>query len=319
MPLTKLESMLLSLPDLRRGLLLDGENRMQLLEWLLWFRVHGDTLCVNRVSAANFGDEPLADTVPVTVNEGVAIPTDPMTYFELELLVQKVDVTDYSICNQSELNNQLQIQLDAAFLRFLWRFMKAFLNDGRGAAFNEIDKLGNLLPGSKKILPNDTVTYQLTLIDLARLTDLVRQGEGFGPIVMVTSAIGLTNILNAHFNAGISPEWIELEVWDHNGYRCARRVPAFRGIPIFVDDFIPTMERLDTFFDGTLIYVMRLGRGGLYGVTGSPEGRPMIEIRESLSETQAVTTARLTWSVGLVLESQCAAGCLTFRPAPGTT
>jgi hypothetical protein len=136
---------------------------------------------------------------------------------------------------------------------------------------------------------------------------------------MVTSSIGYVNILNAYFNAGINPELIELNVWDHNQYHCARKVLAIKGIPVFIDDFVPTTERLDTFFDGTQIYILRLGRGGLYAVTGTPEGRPMIDVRESLSETEAVTCARVTWSVGLVLESQCAAGMLTFRPAPGTT
>jgi hypothetical protein len=316
--LTKPESALLSLPELRLGLFENEERRMQLLEWLLWFRIHGDQLCVNRVSDADFGAAPLFDDVPVTVTEGVAVPTDPRICFILALLIQDLKLTLYSLAAQSELNDQFKVQLDAAVKRFLYKLMSAFYT-GRGAAFGEIDGLANLLASAKKLLPNDTTNFLLALVDLARVVDLVRQGEGFGPIVAVTSPIGLVNILKAHFDARINVEWIELEVWDQNGYQCARRVPAFKGIPIFVDDFVPVTERLGTFNDGTFLYVFRLGRGGLYGITGSPEGRPQVEVRESLDTAQAVTSARVSWSLGLVLESQCAAASLSFRPAAGTT
>jgi hypothetical protein len=190
--------------------------------------------------------------------------------------------------------------------------------------------LSSPLAAASKLLPNDTVTYLINLADLARTANLVTAGEGVGSIIGVTSAIGMVNILKAYFDAGINPEWIELAVWDSNGYRRTVRVLCFRGIPIFVDDFVPTDVRLGTFTNGTMLYFLRVGRGGLYAVTsagaggegggtagrGAPVGS---EVRVAEHESESSTRYRLSLPVALVLERQCAAASLTFRPSPGTT
>lgn len=312
--LTKIEALLLSNDELRPGLLENASKRTQFLEKLPFYRIHGDRLQIARVPAGSLGLEPDFDTVPVTTQEGVAVPEN--AEFEAKLLVQDVFVRDYVGANLSAVKDQAELQIEAAKRRFQYKFMDAFFNGNQGMSSQEFSGLDVLIAGSKQILPNDGTNFYLALEDLARVAALVTSDDGWGPIVGVVNARGHANILKAYFDKGLAPEWLEMEFWDENGYYATRRILAFRGIPIFVDDHVKNDKRVGLDNDGTTITIFQVGRGGVYGITAC---EPMMDVRERIDAAESQTQYRITWSVGLVLERESAAALLTFRPQPGTT
>jgi hypothetical protein len=328
MPLDKTKGLLLSNDELLGHLLENDSNRIQLAERLPFFPVNGDSLRVARVSAANFGADPLFDSVPVTVTEGVATPTDPDVSFEIKLLVQDVIVNDFVAYNQSNVNSQVGVQLEAATRRMLYRFWKAFTKGDAsaspaGSQFDGIQKLtrstGTPL---QTIQANDTTNFFLDLIDLSRLVSKIKGNNG-RPHVLYTSPLGYKNILKAYFDKGLEPEYVMVNVPDSNGGFTQRPCLAYEGIPIYQDEFNPTDESSvfagPTFTNFTSIYAIVLGRGGLYGIVPASFGRKMIRVKEVLVSATAQTTYRVYWPVGLCIEKEDSISRLQIRPMTGTT
>lgn len=318
MPLTKTQGLLLSNDELLAHLLENEAKRIQLAERLPFFPVNGDHLRVERVDYANFGNLPLFDTVPVTVTEGVAVPQSSLeANFELKLLIQDVIVNDFVAYNQSNVNSQPGVQLEAATRRMLYKFWTAFGIGNETSNPQEFDGVVNLTPAGQKITTNDTTNYFLDLIDLARLVAKVTANNG-RPHVLWTNPLGFKNIQKAYFDKGLEPEYVMVNVPDSNGGFTQRPCLAFQGIPVYVDEFYPTNESVGTFSDGTSIYAIVLGRGGLYGIVPSAFGSKMIRVKEVLVSASAQTTYRVYWPVGLVLEKQDAIARLQLRAMTGT-
>jgi hypothetical protein len=325
MPLTKTEGLLLSNDELLAHLLENESKRIQLAERLPFFPVNGDTLRVERVDAANFGADPLFDTVPVAVTEGVAVPQSSLeAKFELKLLVQDVKVNDFVAYNQSNVNSQVGVQLEAATRRMLYKFWKTFGTGDTVASSQEFSGLRKLVTSGQTISANDTTNYYLDLIDLARLVALVKANNG-RPHVLWTSPAGVKNIQKAYFDKGLEPEYVMVNVPDSNGGFTQRPMLAFQGIPIYADDFYPataesggTGDSVGTFTDGTSVYAIVLGRGGVYGIVPASFGTKMIRVKEVLVAANAQTTYRVYWPTSLVLEKADALARLKFRAHPTT-
>jgi hypothetical protein len=319
MPLTKAEGLLLSNDELLAHLLENDGSRIQLAERLPFFPVNGDTLRVERASSSDFGSDPLFDTVPVTVTEGKAVPTSSLeAKFELKLLVQDVIVNDFVAYNQSNVNSQVGVQLEAATRRMLYKFWKAFGTGDTSVNSQEFSGVRKLTPAGQSITTNDTTNYALDLIDLARLVSKVKSNNG-RPHVLWTNPLGYKNIQKAYFDKGLEPEYVMVNVPDSNGGFAQRPCLAFEGIPIYQDEFYPTNETLGGQNNGLSIYAMVLGRGGLYGIVPSSFGQKMIRVKEVLSASSAQTTYRVYWPVGLVLEKEDAIARLQLRAVTGTT
>ena len=127
MPLSKDYGLLLSNDELLAGLLENEPKKIQLAEVLPFLPIDGDSLRVERSSSSDFGTEPLFDTVPVTVTEGVASPSTSLAAtFQIKGLVQDVIVNDWVNYAISNVNSQVAVQLDAGVRRLLYRFWKAF-------------------------------------------------------------------------------------------------------------------------------------------------------------------------------------------------
>lgn len=318
MPLTKAEGLLLSNDELLAHLLENDSNRIQLAERLPFFPVNGDTLRVERSSAADFGTDPVFDTVPVVVPEGVAKPTSSLeAKFELKLLVQDVIVNDFVAYNQSNVNSQVGVQLEAGTRRMLYKFWKTFGIGDTTVNVQEFSGVRKLTPTGQTIQTNDTTSFFLDLIDLSRLVAKVKANNG-RPHVLWTNPLGYKNIMKAFFDKGIEPEYVMVNVPDSNGGFTQRPCLAFEGIPVYQDEFYPTNESVGTFTNGLSIYAMALGRGGLYGMVPASFGRKMIRVKEVLVSGNAQTTYRVYWPVSLCLEKEDAIARLQLRAATGT-
>lgn len=321
MPLTKAQGLFLSNDELLGHLLENAANRIQLAEKLPFFPVNGDTLRIERSQVSDFGVDPLFDTVPVTVTEGVAVPTSGLeAKFELKLLVQDVIVEDLVAINQSNVNSQVGVQLEAATRRMLYKFWKTFGMGDTSVNSQEFSGVRKLCPAGQTITPlTDTTNFMLDLNDLSRLVSKVTANNG-RPHALWTNGIGYKNILFAHFAKGLLPDYITDTVPDSNGGYVQRRRLAFEGVPVYIDDtYNPTgNETIGTFSNGQSIYAMVLGRGGLYGIVPASVGKKMIRVKEVLAATTTNATYRVFWPVGLALEKEDALARLQFRAQAST-
>jgi hypothetical protein len=169
-----------------------------------------------------------------------------------------------------------------------------------------------LLPAGQKINAFDTTNFFLALDDLSRLQGLIKANSG-RPHVYVCHTLAYKNILKAHFDKGLRPHYAMMNVPDCNGGMKQRPVLTFDGVPVLIDDNIPTNDAVSTFSNGTGIYALVLGRGGLYGITPAVWGSKIVRVKEVLGAATANTTYRVFMNVGLVLEAEVAAAKLTIR------
>lgn len=321
MPLNKTDGLLLSNDELLAHLLENDSSRIQLAEKLPFFPVNGDTLRVERASAADFGIDPLfiETTPPVAVTEGVAKPTLALeAKFELKLLVQDLIVNDFVAYNQSNVNSQVGVQLEAATRRMLYKFWKNFGIGDTTVNSQEFSGVRKLAVAGQTITTNDVTNYFLDLIDLSRLVSKVKSNNG-RPHCLWTNPLGYKNILKAYFEEGIEPEYVMVNVPDSNGGIVQRPMLAYEGIPVYQDEFYPTNETVGAFSNGISIYAFVMGRGGLYGIVPASFGKKMIRVKEVLAAASAQTTYRVYWPVGLCLEKEDAIARLQLRPITGTS
>lgn len=318
MPLTKAQGLLLSNDELLAGLIENEPKKIQLAEVLPFYPINGDTLRVERSSAADYGIAPLFDTVPVTVTEGVAVPTSALeAKFELKGVVQNCVVNQWVSSAASPVNPQVGLQLEAAKRRLLYEFWTKFIAGDETVNSQEFSGIRKLTPSRQVITPNDGTNHFARMLDLARVTDLITANGG-RPCVLYTGPLGYKNILNAYYVAGLEPEYVEVDVPDPVRGSRRRRMLAYQGIPVYQDSNMPTNETIGAFSNGTSIYAMVLGRGGVYGIVPAHAGRSMIQVKEVLAATTAQTTYRVYWTVGLVLEAENAIARLQLRPDTGT-
>lgn len=319
MPLTKAQGLLLSNDELLAHLLENAANRIQLAEKLPFFPVNGDTLRVERSSAADFGVDPLFDPVPLTTTEGVAVPTSALeAKFELKMLVQDVIVEDLVAIDFSNVNSQVGVQLEAATRRMLYKFWRTFGIGDTSANPQEFSGVRKLTSAPQTIQAIDITNFFLDLNDLSRLIAKITANNG-RPHCLWTNPLGYKNILFAHYAKGVLPDYVVINVPDSGGGFVPRRVLTFEGTPVYIDEFYPNDETgLGTFTNGTSIYAFVLGRGGLYGIVPASVGRKMIRVKEVLAASTTNTTYRVYWPVGLCLEKEDAIARLRFRPQAAT-
>lgn len=318
MPLTKSQGLFLSNDELLAHLLENAANRIQLAEKLPFFPVNGDHLRVERSQPSDFGVDPLFDPVPLTTTEGLAVPTSTLeANFELKLLVQDVIVEDFVAINQSNVNSQVGVQLEAATRRMLYKFWKTFGVGDTTVNAQEFSGVRKLASTAQSITTIDTTNYFLDLNDLSRLIAKITANNG-RPHCLWTNSLGYKNILYAHYAKGVLPDYVVINVPDSNGGFVQRRVLTFEGTPVYIDEFYPTNETVGTFSNGISIYAFVLGRGGLYGIVPASVGKKMIRDKEVLAASTTNITYRVYWPVGLVLEKEDAIARLQLRPQAAT-
>ena len=311
MPLTKAQSLLLSNDQLLAHIIENAPKPIQILEVLPFFPVDGDSLRINRAATSgDFGIAPKWDTLSVAPTEGLTVPTS--LSFELKQLVQDVIVADLAANAESNVNSQVGVQLETAIRRFLYEFCLRLYKGDQTASPEQFNGLVKLLPATQKINAIDTTNFFLALDDLSRLVGLIKANSGRAH-VLVCQTLAYKNILKAYFDKGLRPHYAMMNVPDCNGGMKQRLTLTFDGIPVLIDDNIPLDDQPGTFSNGTGIYALVLGRGGLYGITPAVWGSKIVRVKEVLGAATANTTYRIFMNVGLVLESEVAAAKLTIR------
>jgi hypothetical protein len=280
-------------------------------------KVRGDTQRVERCSAADLGVDPLFDSVPVAVTEGVASPTSALeANSELKMMVQDVVVNDFVGFNQSNVNDQAAVQIAAAVCRMLYLFLKTLIDGDESTDPSQFNGLRRQVAASQDILPNDTTSYLPTRMDWTNLLNLVKDANGQADFIL-TSPTGYKNIAKTYQNAGLDLEYCTVPMKSCGGGTIQAKTLAVQGVPVFIENSMSQVS-IGTFTDAEEVYA-GCGYDGVCAITADSDGDSMIKIRKRLVAGSAQTAYRLYWPVGLVVDRQDALARMRFRPLAGTT
>lgn len=299
MPLTNAQAQLLSEEALLAGLVENDPKRIQLARRLPFYAVGGDRLAVPRVTSGNLGTA-VWDTGGTAISDTSAVPSDPDVTFPLKLLVTSFKVNATAEYDMSNVNDQVEVQMVAAVKRLYYKFWETFNTGDNSANPQEFDGLRRLVASGQTVTARDGAGGVPALRELDQLVGKITTNGG-RPHVLYTSRKGAEAIRRAHYRASVTPETIEMRIEDADGSTRVMPVLAWDGIPVLVDDQVPSDE---TSNNDTSIYALVLGREGIYGVI--PEGFQgrMIRANRALVDGKGQDCWVAYWPVGVALESQ---------------
>ena len=299
MPLTKPQALLLS-DDAQLGKLVENEpRRIQLAQMLPFYPVAGDRITVPRVTNANLGSA-IWDTGGAAISDTPAIPTDPNASFSLKLLVSAFKVNGTAEYDMLDTRIQVSVQVVGAVKRLYYKFWETVNLGDASANPQEFEGLRRLVTTGQTLTARGGAGGIPALRELDQLVGLITANGG-RPHVLYTSRKGAEAIRRAYYRAQIAPETVRLSVEDAGGGTRSVDVLAFDGIPVIVDDQVPSNETANNY---TSIYALVLGTEGLYGVVPSGFEGDMIRAEKVLVNGLCQDSWVVYWPVGLALESQ---------------
>jgi hypothetical protein len=307
MPLLKVEADKLSNNDLVRGIveeIIDADDVFQLLPFV---RTEGKAYVYNR-------ENTLAASQFIVPN--VDVPEDASTFTEitvtLRIMAGDVDVDNFIQETEGDHNDQKAIQVALKAKSTARLFSNKFINGdetttynltalGGGAAvanveFDGLDQLATVAQSFNKGANGASLSFE----HLDELLDKVKLGaDAF--IFSRRSIRTYQKLLRAL--GGVQPEFVELD----NG----KRIMAYSGVPILLNDFISDAQTLGSSTDTSVIYALRMNElDGLHGVYGGDEVGIRFQEIGQLQHRDA-TRSRIKWYVCLALKGTLSLARLT--------
>ena len=255
--------------------------------------IEGNSLAYNRENALGAAQW---TTVGTAIAAGKAPATFTQVTTSLTTLVGDAEVNGLIQATRSNINNQKAVQV-ASKAKSIGRAYQDKMITGTGAN-NEIDGLINLVPTAQKIAPATNGTA-LSFASMDACMDLVTDKDGVVDYIMMHSRTirSYYALLRALGGAGIN-ETVALP--------SGKQVPAYRGVPIFRNDYIPINATQGTNTTSTHVIMGTLDDGSMmHGISGlTASGSAGIQIEEvGVAETKDETITRVKWYNGLALFS----------------
>lgn len=286
MPLLIADAQRLSNNDLEAGVIEEIIDKEDLFAVLPFMGITGKAYVYNRenvISEASF----------IAVS-GV-VPEAASTFTEvtatLRVLIGDVDVDKFLDGTMNDTNNQKAIQI-ASKAKGLARKFRRTLAIGNATTtpleFNGVSEL--VTAGQTVVAGANGAAVTLTLLD--ELLDMVPNGAD---VIMMRPGT-LRAFRNALRSTGTTASELMLENF-------GRPMLTHNGVPIIVNEFLPTNEVQGTAPNTCSIYAMRLNEAdGLHGLHGGPNAGVSIEDIGTVQDKDATRT-RLKWYCGLALKS----------------
>lgn len=287
MPLLKAEAEKLSNNMLERGVIEEIIDKDDLFAFFPFMPVDGKAYVYNRentISEADFLDPNEA------INEGAATFTEVTT--KLRILAGDVDIDKFLAATMSDTSPQLAIQLAAKAKGVARKFRRTLILGDSGVNAKEFDGLTKLTPVGQTITAGANGAA-LTLNMLDELKDAVKNGaDAF--IMRQGTWRAIRALLRT--TGGIMPEHIMLENF-------GRPIPAYDGIPVLLNDYIPATETQGSSNVTTSIYAVRLNEvDGFHGIYGG--GSAGIQVEDiGTVQTKDANRFRMKWYVGTALKA----------------
>lgn len=287
MPLLSTTAQELSRETLERGVIEEIITRDDMFAMLPFMQVNGKAYVYDRENTLASADFLSPND---TVNESASDVTQVTSY--LKILVGDVDVDKFLSTTMSDTNNQVAVQI-AAKAKAVKRIFQATVASGDTATNpKQFDGIARLCDPSQLI----TAGANGAAIALSMLDEL-RDQVILGPDAFIMRR-GTWRAIKQLLRAagGTRADMLEMENF---GWP----VPAFDGVPVLLNDFIPDTETTGTNNSTTSIYAARFNEAdGLHGIFGGPNAGLIVEDIGTVQNKDA-NRIRVKWYAGLVLKS----------------
>lgn len=287
MPLLRAEAEKLSNNDMVRGVIeeiLDSDGMFSLLPFT---RVNGKAYVYDRentLGGAAWIDP--NDTITESAADFIEVTA------RLRILAGDVDVDKFLAQTMGDVNDQVSIQI-AAKTKAVSRAFSTSLASGDAVANPKtFDGVSRLVAAGQTISAGvNGAAVSLTMLD--ELKDAVTLGaDAF--IMRKGTWRAIKSLMRAA--AGNTAEMIQLPNF-------GKPVPAFDGIPVVLNDFLPTNEAQGTAPNTCSIYAARFNEAdGLHGLFGGNSAGMVVENIGTVQNKDA-ERIRVKWYCGLALKS----------------
>ncbi len=280
MALTQVEAAKLTNDLLLRGVIETIVSESSVLQYLPFTDVTGSALTYNRENTA-----PQVDWYAIGDSWNESTPTFTQVTATLKILGGDADVDNFlqqTYADPNDLEAEI-IQLKSKAVAY--EFSQTFYDGDNGTSAAQFDGLVNL------VTPGQTLTAgangaALTLDMLDELIDTVKPGKPDALMMAKRTRRKLSSLRRSSGNL------LETDV-DAFG----RRALFYDGIPLLVDDFVPTSETQGTEEAASSVYAVKFGRQGVMGL----QNRGIQVERVGELESKDATRTRIKWYTGLAL------------------
>lgn len=290
MPLLRTVAESLSNNDLIAGVVEEIIDRDELFALLPFVRTEGKAYVYNREGTLSEGE--FIDVNQV-VPEGASQVTEVTT--KLRILAGDVDIDKFLQETMSDTNAQKAIQI-AMKAKGMGRAFRRALIQGNSATnpleFDGLDKLVTDL-GAARALVAGTNGAAISLSMLDELADMIpNRPDAY--MMRTGTWRAIKQLLRAA--GGNTAEHIMMDNF-------GRPIPAFDGVPVIINDFIPGDVAQGTEANTCSVYALRLNEvDGLHGLFGGESAGIRVEDLGTVQNKDATRT-RLKWYCGLALKS----------------
>jgi len=287
MPLLKTEAEKLSRHELVAGVIEEILDTDAMYALLPFTPVTGKAYVYNRENALSSAE---------WLDPNDAVTESAATFTEvtarLRILIGDVDVDKFLAGTMDDTNNQVAIQV-AQKAKAVSRLFSTALAQGDATADPKtFDGLIKLITGSQTITAGaNGAAVALSMLD--ELKDTVTLGAD-AYVMRKGTWRAIKQLLRAA--GGNTAEMLQLENF-------GRPVPAFDGIPVLFNDFLPANETQGSSSVTCSIYAVRLNEAdGLHGLFGGGPAGMVVEDIGTVQNKDA-NRIRVKWYAGLALKS----------------
>lgn len=300
---TLAESAKLAQDDLVAGVIENVITVNEMFELVPFDGIDGNALAYNRenvlgdVQMAGVGSS-ITAKAPATFTQVTSTLTTIIGDAEVNGLIQATRSGDG--------NDQKAVQIASKAKSCGRKFQDQLINgDGTG---DNMRGLLSLVAGGQTITANNGAANgaPLSFEDLDALIDLVTDKDGQVDFLMMNGRTRRAYLALLRSLGGTSPG-------DIYTMASGRQVPAYRGIPIFRNDWIPITQTQGTSTNATSVFAGTLDDGsrthGIAGLTAQNQaGITVKEVGEKEDKDESIT--RIVWYCGLALFSEKGLACL---------
>lgn len=296
MPLLKTEADKLSQEMLERGVIEEIIDIDELFALMPFKTINGKAYVYNRESTLSEADFLSPYDV---VNEGAA--TFETITTQLRILAGDVDMDKFILSTESDHNDQLAIQLASKSKGLARAFRRALVQGDSAANAKSFDGIAKLVPAGQTLIAGvngAAVTFSM----LDELRDTVKLGADMLMMRRPTWR-AIKALLRSSPGGNVATDFMIPNF--------GKPVPAFDGLPVVLNDFIPDTETTGTNNNTTSIYALKLDEvNGLHGIVGGSAAGIQVENIGTVQNKDAIRY-RVKWYVGLALKGTQAVGRLT--------
>lgn len=272
---------------LERGVIEEVIDRDALFALLQFMAIEGKSY--NYVREGSISSSAFLDPYEA-VPEAAATFTEVQT--KLRIIAEDVDIDKFIIRTKSDLNNQVAIQLAAKAKKLGRTIRSAIVNGDSAVNAKSFDGVRKLTPAGQTLLAatnGTSVTFEM----LDQLLDLVDLGAD---VLMMRS--GTWRAIRQLLRVMGGNEATQIQI-PNFGYP----VPAYDGIPVIINDFLPIDETAGTNSATTSIYAMRLNEVDGFHMITAPNMAGMEVEDIGTVQNKDSHRYRVKWYVGTALKA----------------